>query len=165
MISNEKFGKDRAKDQTDAPQGKSPQKKSFLGRVLSRKESSAKSLEKKYKGKATSASNPSSSSAVAEAEEMPTYDDVSDLTANQEESLANGEELPEYNCPPPPRPVVYTSRLSPIANNPDDRIEEIYDDVNICREQYKKTQQVMPRDMIANVTLIIKQLVARAFRS
>ncbi|XP_011335840.2 uncharacterized protein LOC105278440 [Ooceraea biroi] len=134
LISNGKIAKDRAKDQTDTS-SKSPQKKSFLGRVLSRKEFYSKSPEKKYKGKNASSNPPPSSVA---AEEMPTYDDVSDLTANQE-SLVNDEELSEYNCPPPPRPV-YTTK-SPIVNNLDDQVEEIYDDVNTCREQYNKSHQ------------------------
>lgn len=137
LILNEKITKDRTKDQADASD-KSTQKKSFFGRVLNRKESFAKSSEKKCKGKISSPPNlPASPVAI---EEMPTYDDVSDLIANRE-SLTNDEELPEYNCPPPPRPV-YETKPS-VANNLDNEVEEIYDDVNTCREQYNKTHQVM----------------------
>ncbi|CAL1679655.1 unnamed protein product [Lasius platythorax] len=127
-----KFTKDRAKDQTEIS-SKSPQKKSFLGRVLSRKESPGKS-GKRYKGKASSSPPPSSTK-----EETSIYDDASDMTANYRESLADeGEELPEYNCPPPPRPV-YTN--STTLNGQVDQIEALYDDVSACREQYKNQMQ------------------------
>jgi len=109
---------------------------------LSRRESSGKSLGKKYKHKISSSP---SSSAV---EELPTYDDISDLMTNQE-LLTNDEEEPKYMCPPPPRPISAT-KLPPIPNNPDNRIEELYDDVNTCREQYIKTHgQVMFYNAIA----------------
>lgn len=123
-MSYDKFAKDRAKDQTEIS-SKSPQKKSFLNRVLSRKESNKS--DKRYKGKASS-SPPSSSTK----EEMSTYDDAFDLP--NRESLANeGEELPEYNCPPPPKPIYVKST---IPNNPE-QDEKFYDDVSTCRELYK----------------------------
>lgn len=124
MISNEKFAKDRAKDQIEIS-SKSPEKKSFLDRVLSRKESPGKS-NKRYKGKASSSPPPALTK-----EEMSTYDDASDLTPNRESLADEGEELSEYNCPPPPRPV-YTK--STILNGPD-RIEEFYDDVNAYKNK------------------------------
>lgn len=124
MVSNEKFAKDRTKDQTEIS-SKSPQKKSFLNRVLSRKESPGKS-DKKYKGKASSSPPPSLTK-----EEMSTYDDASDLTPNRESSADEGEELSEYNCPPPPRPV-YTK--STTLNGPD-QTKEFYDDVSVYKNQ------------------------------
>lgn len=124
MVPYEKFAKDRAKDQTEIS-SKSPQKKSFLNRVLSRRESNK---DKRYKAKASSSPPPSSTK-----EEISTYDDASDLTLNRE-SLANEEkELPEYHCPPPPKPV-YIKSTTP---NGSEQGEEFYDDVSSCREQYK----------------------------
>lgn len=124
MVPYEKFAKDRAKDQTEIS-SKSPQKKSFLNRVLSRRESNK---DKRYKAKASSSPPPSSTK-----EEISTYDDASDLIPNRE-SLANEEEeLPEYHCPPPPKPV-YIKSTTP--NDPEQG-EEFYDDVSSCREQYK----------------------------
>lgn len=123
LISHGKFAKDRTKDQTEIS-SKSPQKKSLLNRVLSRKESSGK----KYKSKASS--NPPSPSTK---EEISTYDNASDLTPNRE-SPNEGNELPEYNCPPPPRPVYYMKSTTP---NGLEQGEELYDDVSTCREQYK----------------------------
>ncbi|KAL6423148.1 hypothetical protein ACFW04_010080 [Cataglyphis niger] len=125
LISNEKFAKDRAKDQIEIS-SKSPQKKSFLDRVLSRKESPGKS-DKRYKGKASSSPPP-----VLPKEEISTYDDASDLTPNRESLADEGEELSEYNCPPPPRPVYTTST---ILNGPN-RIEEFYDDVNTYKNKH-----------------------------
>jgi len=85
---------------------------------------------------------------------MPTYDDVSDLMTSQE-FLANDEEEPKYMHPPPPRPISTTKSL--IANNPDNQIEELYDDVNICREQYIKSHnQVMFCNTIANIFITAK---------
>lgn len=125
----------RQKDQTDAS-SKLHAKKSFLDRVWNRKESPGKS-DKKLGGKVSSSPPPSS---VAE-ETTPTYDDISDLKNSNKESLANDsdEELPEYKYPPPPRPI---SVQLPFVNNPDDRVEDIYDDVSACREQYNKNRQV-----------------------
>lgn len=124
LLSNGKLTKDRAKDQS-----KSPQKKSFLDRVLSRKESPGKS-EKRYKGKIPSSSTK---------EETSIYDDASDVTMNHESVAVEGpEELPEYNCPPPPRPI-YTK--STTLNGQVDQVEEFYDDVTACREQYKNQMQ------------------------
>ncbi|XP_029669504.1 uncharacterized protein LOC115239235 isoform X1 [Formica exsecta] len=124
LVSNEKFAKDRTKDQTEIS-SKSPQKKSFLNRVLSRKESPGKS-DKKYKGKASSSPPPSLTK-----EEMSTYDDASDLTPNRESSADEGEELSEYNCPPPPRPV-YTKSTT---LNGLDQTKEFYDDVSVYKNQ------------------------------
>ncbi|XP_072767791.1 uncharacterized protein [Anoplolepis gracilipes] len=129
LISNGKFAKDRAKDQTEIS-SKSPQKKSFLNRVLSRKESPGKS-DKRYKGKTSSSPPPSSTK-----EEAPnTYDDIPGLTLNRESLTNEEEELPDYNCPPPPRPIY----IKPTIPNKVE-IEEFYDDVSACREQYKNQQ-------------------------
>ncbi|XP_012214738.1 muscle M-line assembly protein unc-89 [Linepithema humile] len=133
LIPNERFIKDRAKNQTEA--SKFLQKKSFLDRVLSRKESSGK-LDKKYKSKVSSLPSPSTT------EKTPTCIDASNLTPNQESLAEEREELPEYNCPPPPRPI-YTKSL----NNPN-RVEEFYDDVSACREQYNKSRPTIPESML-----------------
>lgn len=126
LISNGKFAKNHAnKDQTEIS-SKSP-KKSFLDRVLSRRESPSKS-DKRCKGKASS-SPPSST----KEEQISTYDDASNLTSNHESLADEVEELPEYNCPPPPRPVNAKSTTL----NGSDQVEEFYDDVSACREQYK----------------------------
>lgn len=125
LIPNEKFGKDRAKeDQIDASSSKL-QKKSFLNRVLSRRESPGKS-EKRCKSKASP-----ESVAPPVSEKMPTYDDVSEPKEEIKELSAPNvkEELPEYNCPPPPRPITPNR-----ANNPG-RTEELYDDVSARREE------------------------------
>lgn len=128
--------KDRVKDQTEAS-NKFLQKKSFLERVWSRKESPGKT-DKRLRGKVSSSPTPTSSAT----EVMSTYDDVSDLMSHPESLADNGEnELPEYNCPPPPRPV-YTKSPT-IANQADlNLVEEYYDDVSACREQRNKNNQV-----------------------
>lgn len=127
LVPYEKFAKDRAKDQTEIS-SKSAQKKSFLNRVLSRRESNK---DKRYKGKASSSPPPSSTK-----EEMPTYDDASDLTPNCKSLMNEEQELSEYHCPPPPKPV-YIKSTTP--NDPEQG-EEFYDDVSSCREQYKNQQ-------------------------
>ncbi|XP_011146446.2 uncharacterized protein LOC105187375 isoform X1 [Harpegnathos saltator] len=129
----------RAKDQTEASSNKFLQKKSFLERVWSRRESPGKT-DKRLQSKVSASPTPSSSATETP---LPTYDDVSEWTLipSGQESSANdgGEELPEYNCPPPPRPV-YTK--SPIVKQVESYSgEEFYDDVNACREQYNKNHQ------------------------
>jgi len=87
---------------------------------------------------------------------MPTYDDVSDLMTNQE-FLVNDEEEPNYMYPPAPRPISMTK--SPVVNNPDNQIEELYDDVNTCREQYiKNHSQVMFCNAIILIFLLLLKL-------
>ncbi|XP_029178704.1 uncharacterized protein LOC114946406 [Nylanderia fulva] len=127
LLQNGKLTKDRAKDPS-----KSPQKKSFLERVLSRKESPGKS-DKRYKGKTSSSPPPSST----KEEILSIYDDASDVIVNRESLADEEKELSEYNCPPPPRPV-YTK--STIPNGQVDQAEDLYDDVNACREQHKHQQ-------------------------
>lgn len=112
------------------------EKRSFLDRVLSRRESSGKS-DKRCKGKVSSRENPSSSSAT---EEMPSYDDVSDLTSNQELLVDEREELSEYNCPPPPRPIYEVK--SPARSQNLDETEEFYDDVSVYQEGRDENHQV-----------------------
>lgn len=129
LIPNEKLVKDRAKNPAEA--SKFLQKKSFLDRVLSKRDLSGKS-DKKCKGKAMSPPSPST------AEKMPVCNDASDLTPNEESLAEEEEEFPEYNCPPPPRPI-YTITKS--SNNPN-QVEEFYDDVSGCRGQCNKNHRV-----------------------
>lgn len=115
-------------------------KKSFLDRVLSRErgESPGK-LDKRerhrYRDKVSS--NPSSNPSL-DTEEKPAYDDVSDLTLNQEPIADEGEQLPEYMCPPPPRPI-YEVKLSTESQNSNET-QEFYDDVGAYQEQRNKSQ-------------------------
>jgi len=111
------------------------QKKSFLDRVLSRREYPGKSNKRerhRYKDKVSS--NPSSS---LDAEEMPTYDDV---TPNEEPLADEGEESPEYNCPPPPRPI-YEVKW-PAGSQSPDHTQEFYDDVSTYQKERRKNYQV-----------------------
>lgn len=71
---------------------------------------------------------------------MPTYDDVSDLTTNQEPLVNEGEELSEYNCPPPPRPIYEVK--SPARSQNLDQTEEFYDDVSAYQERRNENHQV-----------------------
>lgn len=112
------------------------EKKSFLDRVLSRGESPGKFSNKRQRYKSKVSSNPSS------LEEIPTYDDVSDLTPNPE-SLADGEELPEYNCPPPPRPIYEVK--SPAGSQNSDEIQEFYDDVSAYQGRRNKNHHQVKR--------------------
>lgn len=136
-----KSTKDRVRDQTE-PSSKFLQKKSFLERVWSRRELPAKT-DKRVRGKKSSSPIPSSSATEA----MPTYDDVSDLMSHPVDSQEN--DLPEYNCPPPPRPI-YTKPPS-IMNQIDlNSTEEFYDDVNTYREQYNENDQVISSATCSN---------------
>ncbi|XP_020292534.1 uncharacterized protein LOC109859075 [Pseudomyrmex gracilis] len=122
-----RFGKDRAKEdqKIDASPSKL-QKKSFLDRVLSRRESSGGKSEKRCKSKTSL-----ESVAPLVSEKMPTYDHVSEPKKEIKELSAPNveEELPEYNCPPPPRPI------TPNRANNSGRTEEYYDDVSARREE------------------------------
>lgn len=125
---------DHVNNQTEAPTT-FLQKKSFLERVWSKMESSGKT-DKRLRGKVSLSPTPTSSATEA----MPTYDDVSELMQNHELLTNNSEEgLSNYNYPPPPRPVFTKSPL--IVNHVDpNAVEELYDDVNACREQYNNNQ-------------------------
>lgn len=131
MTANKKSIRNWTKNQNDTPSKLYP-KKSFLERVWNRKESSSKS-DKRLRSKVSKSPLPSST-----VEEMPTYDDISDLTLKQKSLTDDSEELPEYKSPPPPRPIY---AKPPIVSNPGEA-EEIYDDVSACREQYNKNNQV-----------------------
>ncbi|XP_076649496.1 uncharacterized protein LOC143357129 isoform X2 [Halictus rubicundus] len=142
---------------------KSPQKKSFLGRVRSLTESPRK-IEKKTKGKAITPPS-------VDTQRLSTYDDVSGLINVQqtkrsvcseekkkreekeedEDEEKEGEES-EYTCPPPPRPIyanppaVADATATATANATTTAIatatatgeEELYDDVSSCRRNYKE---------------------------
>ncbi|XP_076248968.1 uncharacterized protein LOC143188524 [Calliopsis andreniformis] len=107
---------------------KSPQKKSFLNRVMSRKES-PKKTEKKMKRK-TLTPPPST------VQEPTTYDDVSGLANTQETKQIIEDEETEYTFPPPPRPIY--AKPPPIVEAVNQ--EELYDDVSSCREKYKEEE-------------------------
>ncbi|XP_036150975.1 uncharacterized protein LOC105835166 isoform X2 [Monomorium pharaonis] len=135
LIPNRRFAKDDAKDQIKMPS--KLEKKSFLDRVLSRRESPNK-LNKKHHCKSKVSSN---SSLSLDKEKLHTYDDVSDLTSNQ--FLAKfltdeKEELPEYNCPPPPRPIY---EIKSLTENQNSETRQVYDDVNICQERRIKNNE------------------------
>ncbi|XP_046825795.1 uncharacterized protein LOC124427229 [Vespa crabro] len=124
----------KAKDKNEEVQKKTPNKKSFLDRMRNKKESPQKK-EKIIVAQRETLTPPSQ---IIQEKEMTTYDDVSDLII-KETSTSN--EMPEYTCPPAPRPVYKPPRP---AYKPPTIIlpvqEEFYDDVNGCHE--KKNQQM-----------------------
>ncbi|XP_076675584.1 uncharacterized protein LOC143372856 [Andrena cerasifolii] len=105
---------------------KSPQKKSFLDRVRSRKDSPQK-MEKKMKRTVAAASS-------ASVQESATFENVTYMMAAQEAKQNFQVEESTYTCPPPPRPI-YVKPPTIAA----DAIEqqELYDDVSACREKYQ----------------------------
>lgn len=109
-------------------QKKTPTKKSFLDRMRNKKESPQK-REKIITAKRETLTPPPQ---IIQAEEVTTYDDVSDLII-KEMSVSN--EMSEYICPPAPRPVYVKppTVIMPVK-------EEFYDDVNGCHE--KRNQQI-----------------------
>lgn len=130
VIRNSKSIKVRTTEKVEES-AKSPQKKSFLDRVRSKKESPRK-IEKKTKYKtATSPSRPPaplsqlSSSLANNQESSSYYDDVSELINVEQEINRLEEEQSEYTCPPPPRPIYVKP---PIIENVTDA-DEFYDDV------------------------------------
>lgn len=128
---------------------------SFLDRVLSKRESPGKSDKKerhRYRNKVSS--SPSSS---LDTEEMPAYDDVSDLTPNQE-SLTNEEESPEYNCPPPPRPIYEVKSCVPAESQSPEQTQEFYDDVSAYQERCNKNQVNQAR--LPVVIRLVPRLIA-----
>ncbi|XP_012140188.1 uncharacterized protein LOC100879848 [Megachile rotundata] len=119
---------------------KSPQKKSFLDRVRSKREFPKKS-EKKVKCK-TPTSPPPPCPAPEIDQEPPTYyDDVSDF-AKAPEIKRVEEEDSEYTCPPAPRPVYVKPPV--VADTVDS--QEFYDDVSACREKYEKDRDTCQFD-------------------
>ncbi|XP_043488351.1 uncharacterized protein LOC122515176 [Polistes fuscatus] len=103
-------------------QKKTPTKKFFLDRMRNKKESPQK-REKIITAKRETLTPPPQ---IIQAEEVTTYDDVSDLII---------KEMSEYICPPAPRPI-YTK--PPTVIKPVN--EKFYDDVNGCHE--KRNQQI-----------------------
>lgn len=123
--------KARAADKTDEST-KSPQKKSFLDRVRSKRES-PKKTEKKVKYKTPTSPPPLPPASVIDQEPPTYYDDVSDLTKTPEINRFE-EEDSKYTCPPAPRPVyVKPPVIDTIVDS-----QEIYDDVSTYREKYDK---------------------------
>ncbi|XP_018301050.1 DNA ligase 1 isoform X2 [Mycetomoellerius zeteki] len=146
LIPHGRFAKDRVKIETSS---KLQQKKSFLDRVLSRRESpkskeSDKRERYRYKEREDKvSSNPASS---LDMEKMPTYDDVSDLTSKQDYQAGSltdeDEELSEYNHPPPPRPIYQVKLLAEGQSE----TQEFYDDVSAYQERHNKNPQQATRD-------------------
>lgn len=136
LIPNRRFAKDHIKNRIEI--SSKLKKKSFLDRVLNRREAAGKSDERRcYKGKASA---------------NQIYDDVSDFTPNEELLAIRGEELSEYNCPPPPRPI-YEVKSSAESPSPD-QTEEFYDDVSAYQERRNKNHQVMQEFLVINSCLI-----------
>ncbi|XP_078040667.1 uncharacterized protein LOC144471938 [Augochlora pura] len=117
---------------------KSPQKKSFLDRMRSLKESPRKT-EKKTKGKVVALS-------TVDNERLSTYDDVSDLIDSQQikrtmlsEQEKRKEEKEknesEYNFPPPPKPIY--AHPPPVEETIATIQEGLYDDVSSYRRNYE----------------------------
>ncbi|XP_053971990.1 uncharacterized protein LOC128872882 isoform X1 [Hylaeus volcanicus] len=104
---------------------KSPVKKSFLDKVRKKKESPRKN-DKKQKRQITT---PPPSANI---QQLPTYDDISDLMNNQK-AKRNFEDESEYTSPPPPRPVC--AKPPPLTVDAADN-QEFYDDVVTCRGNY-----------------------------
>lgn len=116
----------RAKAEKDKAHksAKSPQKRSFLDRVINRKESMKKD-DKKPKSATPSA--PSSPTILSNVEpELPCYDDVSNLTAVRESMMSTGVDEEDYLSPPPPRPIYSRPPTIIKCAVPSD---EIYDDI------------------------------------
>ncbi|XP_017885189.1 uncharacterized protein LOC108628043 [Ceratina calcarata] len=131
----EKSNKIQTPSKTDEPV-KSPQKRSFLDRVRSRRES-PKKVEKKSKRKTAQPS------VVENQDPQPLYyDDVSDLVSVHQETCLD-EEQPEYTSPPPPRPI-YTK--PPVITDTTDG-HEFYDDVAALREKSKNPDQKVSRKL------------------
>ncbi|OAD59581.1 Src kinase-associated phosphoprotein 2-B, partial [Eufriesea mexicana] len=139
IASNLKSAKIRLMDKTDES-AKSPQKKSFLQRVRSKKES-PKKIEKKANCKILNSPLQQSSSSLSTSvnnEKLPIYyDDVSDLMNVQQETIRLEEEQSDYTCPPPPRPIY---AKPPLVNEVIDT-EEFYDDITY-RDKYKDDREI-----------------------
>ncbi|KAL0116810.1 hypothetical protein PUN28_010021 [Cardiocondyla obscurior] len=155
LIPNRKIIKSPVKNQIEA--SNKLQKKSFLDRVLSRGESPVKPDKKERhcnKNKVSSSS--------LDVEEMPTYDDVSDLTANQESLAVGGEELPEYNCPPPPRPI-YEKRLPAESESNLNETQEFYDNIlNAYPEHDKTDQKISPQSHKKSAKETVCEIIQKA---
>ncbi|XP_076760617.1 uncharacterized protein LOC143429093 [Xylocopa sonorina] len=147
MISNEKSIKSQATDKS-YESTKSPQKRSFLSRVRSKKESPRK-YEKKSKHKSQTppfrSSPPPSPALPINNEKQPTYyDDVSDLMNIQQEVNRFVEEQSEYTCPPPPKPI--NEKPSVIIDVID--AHKFYDDVTTYREKAKNDPETPKLDQL-----------------
>lgn len=119
IVLNTKSIKAQTTNKTDEP-SKSPQKKSFLNRMRSKKDFPRKN-EKKTKCKTSPQLLPS----VNNQELSTYYDDISDLMNIQQETIRVEEQQSEYTCPPPPRPIY---AKPPIINDVIDT-DQFYDDV------------------------------------
>lgn len=133
IVLNTKSIKAQTMNKTDEP-SKSPQKKSFLNRMRSKKDFPRKN-EKKTKCKTSPQLLPS----VNNQELSTYYDDISDLMNIQQETIRVEEQQSEYTCPPPPRPIY---AKPPIINDVIDT-DQFYDDVAYRdkSKNYKLPQQ------------------------
>ncbi|XP_071638935.1 uncharacterized protein [Temnothorax longispinosus] len=134
------------------------QKKSFLDRVLSRRESPGKS-DKRHRYKDKVSSNPSS---LLDTEEIPTYDDASDLTPTRDVSANGGigEDVPEYTCPPPPRPIYQVK--SPAGSTSPEQTEDVYDDVSAYKNHH---QQIIPHAPGLDICASVNEAVHNTTRN
>ncbi|CAL7947052.1 unnamed protein product [Xylocopa violacea] len=142
VISNEKSIKNQATDES----AKTPQKRSFLSRVRSKKESPRK-YEKNSKNKSQTppfrSSPPPSPALPTNDQKQPIYyDDVSDLMNIQHEINRFVEEQSEYTCPPPPKPI--NEKPSVIIDVID--AHEFYDDVGTYREKARDNPETCKLD-------------------
>ncbi|XP_017794152.1 PREDICTED: uncharacterized protein LOC108575769 [Habropoda laboriosa] len=140
VVSNAKV---RETDKSDEST-KSPQKKSFLDRVRSKRES-PKKVEKKTKRKVAVPQSPPPPPppSTVKSEEAPTYyDDVCDLINVQQETKRFEEEQSEYTCPPPPRPIYGKPPAIVDATDP----QEFYDDVAAYRDKSADNGQTSKSD-------------------
>ncbi|KAG7211158.1 hypothetical protein KM043_010482 [Ampulex compressa] len=133
----------RAADKVDES-AKSPQKKSLLDRVRSRRES-----PRKRENKAKHKTEPPP---TAVCEEIPTYDDISGLTGRSDAPLFDVDL--EYCSPPAPRPI-YIKPPDP-RNVPE--TEEFYDDVSAYRDHFqnKENKVLVDKPSIQSSTDITK---------
>ncbi|CAL7936172.1 unnamed protein product [Xylocopa violacea] len=146
VISNEKSIKIQITDKSYESATKSPQKRSFLSRVRSKKEFPRK-YEKKSKHKSQTppfrSSPPPSPTLPINNQKQPTYyDDVSDLMNIQQEINHFVEEQSEYTCPPPPKPI--NKKPSVMTDVID--VHEFYDDVATYREKARNDPETSKLD-------------------
>ena len=127
---------------------KSPQKRSFLNRVMHKKDSFKNEEGKKKRLKDNVSSKkrekPVKSSVVGEDCEfnLPTYDDVSEQNTENANvgrttmiSSCLIDDFSNYNCPPPPR-AIYAKPPSLVVPVTNQRVnfEEVYDDIANYRD-------------------------------
>ncbi|KAG8038350.1 hypothetical protein G9C98_006677 [Cotesia typhae] len=152
----------------------SPKKKSFLNRVRykkdSKKEESKKKKVKNLPKKVHSSvkeikpddqdtkpdikdAKPDSCDIRADLQEnnqlleLPTYDDVSDLTSEFNKNTVDNNNMAEYNCPPAPRPIYAKPPTIPTPVKFAEEPEEFYDDIgslrNVIEEKFQNNNEIV----------------------